>query len=78
LDSDRGGLFTLEEISLLSTVLVKAESVLLERNLNSCRRKLIKYGRTYFDEKMDIEVGAPRVFLVGVLYSSSFDEINSL
>ena len=35
LEIEIGGLFTLEEMSLLKTVLVKAESVLLDRNLNS-------------------------------------------
>ena len=34
-DRDRGGLFTLDETSLLSTVFAKVESVLLARNLNS-------------------------------------------
>lgn len=34
-DSERGGLLTLEAISLLSTVLAKADSVLLARNLKS-------------------------------------------
>jgi len=39
---------------------------------------LDKRQSTYLDEKVDVEVSAPRVTLVGVLYSSSFDEINSL
>ena len=34
-----GGLFTLEEMSLLRTVLQKLESVLLERNLKSLTSK---------------------------------------
>lgn len=33
---------------------------------------------TYFDEKMNVEIGASSVLLVGVSNSSSFDEINTL
>ena len=56
---DTGGLIVLEATSLLRMVLQKLESVLLERNLNSCGRKhngvsrlLVSAmgGRTYFDE----------------------------
>ena len=36
---ETGGLLVLEATSLLSTVLQKAESVLLERNLKSCSQK---------------------------------------
>merc|ERR1719322_203007 len=39
LEIEMAGLFTLEEISLLKTVLLKAESVLLERNLKSFTRR---------------------------------------
>ena len=45
LETEIGGLLILEEINLLNTVLVKAESVLLDRNLKSlirrCRYKLL-------------------------------------
>lgn len=77
-----GGLLTLEEISLLKTVLLNIESgILLERNLKSYSQKnAIKLERaiTYFDEKMNVEIGASSVLLVGVSNSSSFDEINTL
>lgn len=77
-----GGLLTLEEISLLNTVLLNIESgILLERNLKSYSKKnAIKSERmlTYFDEKMNVEIGASSVLLVGVSNSSSFDEINTL
>ena len=39
LERDRGGLFTLEEMSLLTTVFAKVEAVLLARNLKSYKRK---------------------------------------
>ena len=51
---------TLEEISLLRTVLAKVESVLLERNLKSYKlrkvRTCISDKSDYSDEKMIIEI----------------------
>jgi len=84
LDIEIGGLLILEEISLLKTVFVKAESVLLDRNLKSYNNKItIKTLTTlsvfsYFDEKMNVEIGASRVALIRVLNSTSFYEINTL
>ena len=46
-DRDTGGLFTLDEISLLTTVWQKAESVLLPKNLKSYEVRLYY---TYSDE----------------------------
>jgi hypothetical protein len=37
-ESERGGLLTLDETSLLTTVLAKVEPVLLARNLNNYMR----------------------------------------
>ena len=77
-----GGLLVLEEMSLLRTVLQKAASVLLVRNLNNCikekRDEKMTDCHTYLDEEMSVEVGAPRVYFVGVLNSASLDKINSL
>ena len=82
LETEIGGLLILEEISLLKTVLVNPESVLLARNLNSCNHqknvRVSKIFDTYFDEKMNIEISASSVLLVRVLNSTSFDEINTL
>ena len=82
METEIGGLLTLEEMSLLKTVLVKAESVLLERNLNSCNHEnkvsVSKSLETYFDKKMNIEVSASSILFVRVLNSTSFDEINTL
>ena len=82
LETEIGGLLILEEMSLLKTVLVKAESVLLERNLNSCNHgknvSVSKSLETYFDKKMNIEVSASSILFVRVLNSTSFDEINTL
>lgn len=41
-ERDRGGLFTLEEMSLLTTVFAKVEPVLLARNLKSYRTQKSK------------------------------------
>ena len=74
-----GGLLTLEEISLLKTVYENPDPVLLARNLKSYtieKPKLVKITvlkYTYFDEKMNIKVGASCVPLIRVLNSTSFD-----
>jgi hypothetical protein len=77
-----GGLFTLEEISLLNTVLLKLESgILRERNLKSYTKKRDfnwRVRNTYLDKKMNVKIGASCVLLVRVLNSTSFDEINTL
>ena len=81
-----GGLLVLDETSLLKTVLVKADPVLLYKNLNSCSEKkkhkmsycCVDSFLTYLDEKVKIEISASSVLLVRVLYSSSFDESNTL
>lgn len=39
-ERDKGGLFTLEAMSLLNTVFAKAESVLLARNLKSYKQRI--------------------------------------
>lgn len=77
LEIEIGGLFTLEEINLLSTVWQKAESVLLERNLKSCKHDKPKES-TYSDEEVEIKIVAPGLLLVRVPNSSSFHEINTL
>lgn len=63
-----GGLLVLEEMSLLRTVLQKADSVLLVRNLNNCikekRDEKKTDCRTYLDDEVRVEVGAPRVYFV--------------
>ena len=63
-----GGLLVLEEMSLLRTVLQKADSVLLVRNLKSCikekRDEKMTESLTYLDEEVRVEVGAPRVYFV--------------
>ena len=77
-----GGLLILDEMSLLNTVLLDIESgILLKRHLASYSKKnAIKSERMlpYFDEKMNVEIGASSVLHVGVSNSSSFDEINTL
>ena len=83
METEIGGLLILEEMSLLKTVAVKAESVLLLRNLNNCKQqksnvRVSKIMETYLDEKMNIEISASSVVLVRVLNSTSFDEINTL
>lgn len=83
LEIEIGGLLTLEATSLLRTVLQKAESVLLVRNLKSYRKQKKRdecyaNNNTYLDEKMNVEISASSVLLVRVLYSTSFNEINSL
>jgi hypothetical protein len=65
---EMGGLLVLEETSLLRTVLQKAASVLLVRNLNNCikekRDEKMTDCRTYLDEEVSVEVGTPRVYFV--------------
>lgn len=63
---ESGGLLTLEAINLLKTVLVKAESVLLERNLKSYTQKNYEPFEmdTYLDEQMNVQIGTSGVFLV--------------
>ena len=82
-----GGLFTLDEMSLLKTVLWNDLSVLLLKNLNNyfnkkrdetISDKMATSDHTYFDEKMGVQISTPRVYFVWVLNSSSFNEINSL
>jgi hypothetical protein len=83
LEIEIGGLLILEEISLLKIVLVNPELVLLERNLNNYNyqiKTILDYlpilylkSNTYFDEKMNIKVGASCVPLIRVLNSTSFD-----
>jgi len=77
LEIEIGGLFTLEEINLLSTVWQKAESVLLERNLKSYKHDKPNKS-TYSDEEVEIKIVASCLLLVGVPNSSSFHEINTL
>ena len=63
-----GGLLTLEEISLLSTVLLNPDSVLLAKNLNNYisekRDEIFEKDLTYLDEKMGVQVCTPRVYFV--------------
>ena len=63
-----GGLLVLEEMSLLRTVLQKADSVLLVRNLNNCIKEKRDEKKTdcftYLDDEVRVEVGAPRVYFV--------------
>ena len=78
-----GGLFTLEDTSLLTTVFEKVESVLLARNLKSYRtrkhRKVKDHGyqigvvNTYSHEQVVIKICALCVCLVLILDSSSLD-----
>jgi len=81
LESDRGGLFVLEEISLLRTVEVNAESVLRDRNLNNytpkhnvstplCCRDGARL-HTYLHEEVVVKILALCVLLVPILESSS-------
>jgi hypothetical protein len=58
---ESGGLFILEDINLLNTVLVKFEPVLLERNLKSYKIEIRMMKKTrkcnmYSDEKVEIKV----------------------
>jgi hypothetical protein len=59
---ERGGLFTLDETSLLRMVFAKAESVLLARNLKSYTEGVETTGTmaagTYSDEEVKIKIGA--------------------
>jgi hypothetical protein len=65
LESERGGLFTLEETSLLKTVLQKPESVLLERNLKSYTKINQAFKRSaYLNKKMNVKIQASSIFLV--------------
>jgi hypothetical protein len=81
LESDRGGLFVLEETSLLRTVEVNAESVLRDRNLNNytpkhnvstpfCYRGSARL-RTYLHEEVVVKILALCVLLVLILESTS-------
>jgi hypothetical protein len=81
LESDRGGLFVLEETSLLRTVEVNAESVLRDRNLNNytpkhnvstpiCCRGSARL-RTYLHEEVVVKILALCVLLVLILESTS-------
>lgn len=57
--TETGGLLILEESSLLSTVLAKAESVLLERNLKSYTDRLNGFplgGVSYSNKKVVIKI----------------------
>ena len=45
LESERGGLLTFEDRSLLRTVLAKAESDLLARNLKSYKLRRLEYQK---------------------------------
>ena len=66
-------------MSLLRIVLQKADSVLLDKNLKSYREiKMTSECSTYLDKKMVVQVLASRIFLVVVLYSTFFNQINSL
>ena len=74
-----GGLLTLDEMSLLRTVLQKLESVLLVRNLKSyANNKLERVFVTYSDEEVQVEVLASSLLLVRICDSTRFDEINTL
>ena len=71
----------LDATSLLRIVLQKLDSVLLDKNLKSYRRKkrISKCEHsTYFNEKVLIKILAFCVFLGPVLYSSSLDQIDTL
>ncbi len=85
---------TLEAMSLLTMVLAKTESVLLARNLNNYRARLIsiknflcnkkrrglKYHQpvSYSKKQVVIKISASGVLLVLILDSSSLDQINGL
>jgi len=63
LEIEIGGLFTLEEMSLRNTVLQKAESVLLDKNLKSYKGVSASID-TYPDQQVDVEIVASSLFLV--------------
>jgi hypothetical protein len=72
-----GGLFTLEDISLLTTVFAKVEPVLLARNLNNYT-VISKGGSAYSQEQVVIKICALCVSLVLILDSSSLNQVNAL
>lgn len=81
-DRERGGLLTLDETSLLTTVLAKVEPVLLARNLNNYKRMVRLSDRyligTYSQKQVVIKICALCVCLVLILDSSSLNQINAL
>ena len=80
LERDTGGLIVREATSLLRIVLQNFESVLLDKNLKSCRTQDGVSGSavTYPDEQVLIKILAFRVLLGLVLNSASFNQVNSL
>ncbi len=59
-------------------VLQNLESVLRERNLKSCTSQFGPEGASYLDQQVEVQVGAPRIFLAFILESSAFLQIDTL
>jgi hypothetical protein len=71
---ETGGLAVLEETRRLKTVLVKAESVLLAKNLNNYTPFTLASTpnlNTYLDQQVVVQVLALCVLLVSILESSA-------
>lgn len=79
MESESGGLLVLDDTSLLRTVLVKAESVLRDKNLNNytqqntslARHFLLCFFLTYLHEEVVIKIRTLCVLLVLILESTS-------